>query len=129
MMSDTAVVTDTKMDPEIKAKWIAALESGEYKKGKHKLRGGDDTFCCLGVLCDIYHKETGKGEWLKQTPNALNAVSFNADVNANDCRNSLYQPFPVQMWSGIDYGQSRALANINDDAMTFDAVIAKIKEL
>ena len=38
-------------------KWINALESGEYKQGKHNLRTNDDTFCCLGVLCDIAVKE------------------------------------------------------------------------
>jgi hypothetical protein len=26
------------MDPEIKAKWIAALRSGKYKQGRNKLR-------------------------------------------------------------------------------------------
>ena len=34
-------------------RWIAALRSGEYAQGKGYLRTHDDTFCCLGVLCDV----------------------------------------------------------------------------
>jgi hypothetical protein len=41
------------MNPEIKAKWVAALRSGEYKQGRGNLRDKDNAFCCLGVLCDI----------------------------------------------------------------------------
>ena len=44
------------MDARIKALWIAALRSGEYKQGKHQLRDGD-SFCCLGVLCNIHAQE------------------------------------------------------------------------
>lgn len=50
------------MKPEIKAKWIAALTDGTYEQAHEQLRDGDK-FCCLGVLCDLYVKETGDGEW------------------------------------------------------------------
>lgn len=49
------------MNPEIKAKWVAALRSGEYKQGMYVLRRGD-AFCCLGVLCDLRAK-SGMGKW------------------------------------------------------------------
>jgi hypothetical protein len=35
---------------ELKAAWIAALRSGEYKQGKHCLVNQIGEFCCLGVL-------------------------------------------------------------------------------
>lgn len=41
------------MNSGLKAKWIEALRSGEYKQGYGALRDDDDTFCCLGVLCDV----------------------------------------------------------------------------
>lgn len=41
-----------RMNPEVKARWVAALRSGEYKQGKCALRRGD-RYCCLGVLCDL----------------------------------------------------------------------------
>lgn len=44
------------MNPEIKAKWLAALRSGEYQQGRGCLRRGSKEFpqfCCLGVLAVI----------------------------------------------------------------------------
>ncbi len=41
------------MDPNIKAKWVEALRSGEYKQGIGLLRDCDGGFCCLGVLCHV----------------------------------------------------------------------------
>lgn len=42
------------MNPDLKARWVAALRSGKYKQGYGALRPTEDTYCCLGVLCDIY---------------------------------------------------------------------------
>jgi len=36
--------------------WIQALESGEYNQGTGALHK-QDSFCCLGVACDLYKKE------------------------------------------------------------------------
>lgn len=52
---------------ELKEKWIAALESGKYQQAKGKLKRVGDTYCCLGVLCDI----SGDGEWKEMTPGAF----------------------------------------------------------
>jgi len=51
------------MDAEIKAKWVAALRSGEYKQTRHLLRTTDDKYCCLGVLGTICAPE----KWVKET--------------------------------------------------------------
>jgi len=40
------------LDPEIKAKWLAALRSGEYPQGKFKLLR-DGKYCCFGVLFEL----------------------------------------------------------------------------
>lgn len=58
----------TKLKPEVKEKWLNALRSGEYEQtngclrdmGNEKIPSG---YCCLGVLCDVYIKDTGKGHW------------------------------------------------------------------
>lgn len=50
------------LKPEIKQQWVEALRSGEYKQGKGALRligKEQDSFCCLGVLCD----KSNVGEW------------------------------------------------------------------
>ncbi len=46
----------TKMNPEVKQKWIGALRSGKYEQGTEKLRSVSG-YCCLGVLCDLYAQE------------------------------------------------------------------------
>ena len=53
------------MRPEIKAKWVAALRSGEYKQAQGQLRT-DAGFCCLGVLCELHRKEVD-GSWVDDT--------------------------------------------------------------
>lgn len=40
------------MDPEAKRLWVEALRSGEYKQGVGALNRGD-SYCCLGVLCEV----------------------------------------------------------------------------
>ena len=41
--------------------WLAALRSGKYVQGKGRLRE-DDSFCCLGVLCDVHNPELWRVE-------------------------------------------------------------------
>jgi len=50
------------MNPEYKAKWVAALRSGKYAQGRATLQQESGGMCCLGVLCDIVKDEVG-GEW------------------------------------------------------------------
>ncbi len=54
-----------KMDQAIKAKWIAALRSGQYDQTQGRLRSPltdeYNKFCCLGVACDVYDS----GGWKK----------------------------------------------------------------
>ena len=51
------------MTPELKARWVAALRSGEYEQGGGALRRSrpqrPDEFCCLGVLCDLVKSDLG----------------------------------------------------------------------
>jgi hypothetical protein len=53
------------MDPVVKAEWVAALRSGDYRQGKLALRTENAEYCCLGVLCDLYAQK-GEGEWAGQ---------------------------------------------------------------
>lgn len=52
---------------DLKAKWVAALRSGEYAQGLYNLRrpgtdGTADTYCCLGVLCELTPQLVARGE-------------------------------------------------------------------
>lgn len=55
---------NSTMNKKIKTKWLKALRSGNYTRGKNQLKieAGEshhtgirniDRFCCLGVLCEI----------------------------------------------------------------------------
>ena len=50
------------MDKKIKAKWVKALRSGQYRKTKNRLASHKgDAFCCLGVLADVMGCEWTEG--------------------------------------------------------------------
>ena len=51
----------TRSRKQVYKRWIAALRNGEYKQTRDTLRRGD-SFCCLGVLCDLARKDGGP-EW------------------------------------------------------------------
>lgn len=112
-----------KMNPEIKAKWVAALRSGEYEKGANRLRDKDNNFCCLGVLCNLHaqaHPEIAAQQTCRT--HYMGATGF--------------PPNEVIVWAGIDttmvsiYGLRDRLANHNDDGRTFaeiaDAIEAQL---
>ena len=52
---------ESKLDPKVKAAWVAALTSGKYRKAKWELRrtglNGHHSYCCLGVLCNLGAKK------------------------------------------------------------------------
>src|SRR4051812_31133925 len=41
---------------------VDALRSGEYEQGRSYLRQ-DDSFCCLGVACEVARKNGLEGNW------------------------------------------------------------------
>lgn len=45
------------MKKEIADKWVAALRSGNYKQTTGMLNRNNESFCCLGVLCEIAIKD------------------------------------------------------------------------
>lgn len=45
---------------QVVIQWISALRSGEYKQGVGRLKNREtNSFCCLGVLCDLAAKDGG----------------------------------------------------------------------
>lgn len=112
-----------KMNPEVKAKWVAALRSGEYKQGFHALRK-QDSFCCLGVLCNLH----------AQANPDFAATQF--DPRRYD-GSSIWPSDTVLRWAGIDLsselcvsiaGVSDALAAHNDGCRTFAEIADAIEE-
>ena len=77
-------------------RWANALNSGDYMQTRNTLRDGD-SFCCLGVLCDI----SGVGEWHQDTVETESDL-YSLQKWAFGC-DSLNPPPSVWRWlTGID---------------------------
>lgn len=117
------------MSPKEARKLVAeALRSGEYIQGRYLLcrvspTTGEQTYCCLGVACEVYNKVV--------EPIAIETVANGLGSNCKmyDNRNTLL-PEKVREWLGFRlangkfYGDSwklNSLAVCNDqDKYTFD---------
>lgn len=86
------------MNAEVKTKWCNALRSGEYKQATGELRV-KDSFCCLGVLCDLYEKEhPNKLQWDEVDHLFRFINNFNAPSSE-----STHLPPNVRDWAGLNY--------------------------
>lgn len=100
---------EVKMNPEIKARWIEALRSGEYPQCRGSLKT-QDGYCCLGVLTDLYLKETG-GEWVPGGSNSEDPSYWGIQTNLDGflrTQNLVLTP-EVAAWSGLTAGPDGAL--------------------
>jgi hypothetical protein len=87
---------------------IEALRSGTYRQGIGWLRN-HDRYCCLGVTCDIYHQETGRGQW--------RVFGFDGDPVA--LQNNVRNWIGFNSKDGPAIGRWRSSAFGNDKGMTF----------
>ena len=110
------------MNAGIKQLWLDALP--HYTQATGFLRDGD-TFCCLGVLCDIAEQD-GVGRWEGET------------FKSNDCMSNQVLITPVIEWSGLNlntgfmnfddrHGLSVSLTSANDGGCTFAQIADLIK--
>ena len=120
------------MRQEVKKKWIAALRSGEYKQGRESLRPTENTYCCLGVLCDLYKQTRHKGKWLL---NDFDYPVFDFLIGGKHESNEL--PPEVIKWAGLDdsnpgimvNNHRSSLAEMNDEKNSnFKKIANLIKE-
>ena len=51
--TDKRAAQATPMNPDVKARWVAALRSGEYGQCQGRLADGKGGYCCLGVLAKV----------------------------------------------------------------------------
>ena len=108
------------MKKKVKQLWVEAPRSGEYKQGANGLKM-DDTFCCLGVLCDLHAKEKNK-QWAE--PKYQNFASY--------LGMTAVLPPEVQKWAGLDranpvlkspkHGFDEELSILNDGGATFQQI-------
>lgn len=84
----------SKMNPEVKAKWLAALRSGEYEQAKEHLKCGTG-FCCLGVATDLYIKDAGNGGWVADE-DGVERFAYREELEGG------VLPRAVMSWMGLE---------------------------
>ena len=119
----------SKMNQEIKEKWVAALRSGEYQQGQNVLRTKDDKFCCLGVLTDLCVKAG------KLPEGELSTEGFYHYTNGEDRgEQGSVLPSPVADWAKIgsinpvSESKGQTLAVLNDGGLTFGEIANVIEQ-
>lgn len=106
-----------KMDPELKAKWVAALRSGEYKQGTGRLRkptADGQRFCCLGVLCEVVGIP-------RLDDRDGGTAGYKCGLSGSDCLLPMRVP-------GVDAYSQGKLASMNDGGSTFYTIADYIEE-
>lgn len=103
------------MNKIIQKEWVKRLESGDYEKGRGRLKltNGEDKYCCLGVLADIFIDEHPDYSW---SPEGLVLLS-NGETSG-----LAYLPKFIQEWAGLSRSPNvmieehmEYLTTINDD--------------
>lgn len=118
------------MKESVKALWVTALRSAEYKQGQAALRrdnsGHGDQYCCLGVLCELA-AEAG----VINPPQSSHDGVFR--YGSEGARSFL--PIEVVHWAGLNSnpevsvsGGPTALASLNDQHMTFENIAHLIEK-
>jgi hypothetical protein len=88
-----------KMNQNVKKKWVKALRSRKYKQCTGRLCktiNGEKSYCCLGVLCDIYNSKL----WGKEFDEEDGEL-----------------PIRIMEWAGLE--SCDPILNTNDDPASF----------
>lgn len=123
-------------------KWLQALEGDEFSQGKKRLRT-EEGYCCLGVACEIYKRETGEGEWLKFFDESIQKDAWEFILEAK--KSSALLPSKVSMWllgekpkydfavspylvANEDGDTRDSLTVLNDSGVSFKEIAAAVRE-
>lgn len=78
--------TYKKLPKKFKAKWIAALRSGEYKQTKNTLCN-DDGYCCLGIagkLCGVSDNQMSNNWEFRQPIKGLPKILVGSAASSSE---------------------------------------------
>ena len=112
------------MNIVFKNKWVAALESGQYKQAKKILYDGFDGYCCLGIACiikgaEFTSYEDSDGEIYDNRP------VFESTNLAENNDEKLNEAFLQEI--GMTNAQQMELAWMNDNGKSFKEIAKFIK--
>ena len=109
------------MNKQMKAKWVAALRSGEYRQTTGCLIDGRG-HCCLGVLCDVMGMPQNQdGAFVNEKGLELGNLGSSYDEEANLSESGGLNQVLCE-------DARLELAQMNDKGKTFDEIADKIEE-
>lgn len=115
------------MDKQIKARWVEALRSGSYAQGRHTLRSPRDTYCCLGVLCDLAVRD-GEGEWFDLATELQDGPHWHVKDGAHGFSQTGL-PRHIMNWAGVRPAKQDTLIQMNDqEGSSFEEIAQYIEE-
>ena len=118
------------MNKDVKKKWVDALRSGRFKQGRSRLNYANESYCCLGVLCEIAVSE-GATDPARLKDGVGRSMTYGWS--------STVPPDDVLEWAGIDdepvfparddsmhntWSAANKLIDLNDDQRAPFEVIA-----
>ena len=110
------------MKKRVMTKWVAALRSGKYTQATGALRKAGDSFCCLGVLCDIIDPT----KW-----DARPGIEWYYDGRRELLPESIVEKASLRTDDGYcdtgpEWGET--LATLNDEGATFSELAELIEQ-
>lgn len=116
------------MKKNVARKWIGALRSGKYKQIKNVLKrvnkNQTESFCALGVLCDLYQKEHPEDPIKEIKLDSKN--KFGNKVQIGETTEIL--PIKVRKWAGVRNSEAyipearSSIPNLNDKGLSFESI-------
>ena len=101
--------------------WIKALRSGKYEQTNGRLKNPaihseeSDSFCCLGVLCDLAAKDGGE----KWTNWGMYGENHDTD----------FLPTHMRRYIKMQKSEQQMLVDLNDYGISFDKIADKIEKI
>jgi hypothetical protein len=96
------------MDADLRAKWVAALRSGDYIQGEGALKRQDVDdqvrHCCLGVLCEVLDVPQVR----RELDGGVSRWAFGEEHEEG------YLPAAIQDQAGLASAVMTSLARMND---------------
>jgi hypothetical protein len=95
-----------------KKKWIEALRGGKYKQTTRYLRRENNTYCCLGVICDLVAPEN----WGNVNNNGVLNFTFQDEENRHMLPRTLMRKLRITR------KEADILIHLNDGGSTFNDI-------
>jgi hypothetical protein len=95
------------MNPAVKREWVNALRHGNFYQAHERLCTDDGAFDPLGVLCELFRRDTGRGKW--ERDHRAGGYRFNDGVASE-----LIPPPQVRRWAGMKLEDVTSCLDLND---------------